>query len=212
MRLLRTICFVLALWEGSAIAGDEVPAEARAAWAAMSEVPSLEARFRQVRTTRLLAKPLHATGLLRFQRPDRLAWILESPGRSVLVMRGTTVGLSYPDLGVRQEMDLKDDPEMERLARGMMVWLAGDLDAVTRDYTIAWQASEEGDVALLTPRSEALTGLIRDIALTIEGVPPQVSRVVLREPDGDTVEIELYDMHPGVPLTEAHFRLPEGTR
>jgi len=65
---------------------------------------------------------------------------------------------------------------------------------------------------LLTPRSEALTGLIRDIALTIEGVPPQVSRVVLREPDGDTVEIELYDMHPGVPLTEAHFRLPEGTR
>lgn len=212
MRLLRALCVALVLGEGAAIAGDEVPPEARAAWTAMSEVQSLEARFRQVRTTRLLAEPVRAEGILRFQRPDRLAWILESPGRSVLVMRGTTVGLSYPDLGVRQELDLEDDPEMERLARGMMVWLAGDLDAVARDYRIGWEAREDGDVALLTPRTEVLGGLIRDISLTIGGTPPQVSRVVLREPDGDTVDIEIYDVHPGVPLSESDFGLSEGPR
>jgi outer membrane lipoprotein-sorting protein len=197
------------LFLGATLAGEPaLPAAAVQAWEAMSAVQSLEASFEQTRTTALLAQPLISTGTLRFQRPDRLAWEVRTPGRSQLVMDGTRVGMWYPDLGVRDEIDLASDPDTARLVGAMMVWLAGDLPAVSRSYAVAWSDSAPAGAptgtlhaAVLTPRDPTLGALIRELDLFLGGAPLRVLAVTMREPDGDRVDITMRDVRldPSLP-------------
>jgi outer membrane lipoprotein-sorting protein len=189
-----------------ALAAD-APPQALAVWEAMSQVRSVQANFVQVQYRSLLSKPLESTGTLAFTRPDQILWRVEHPAKSIFVINGTKVGMAYPDLGVREEMDLAGNPEAERLTRGMMVWLAGDLAQVTRDYDLAWQPGPPA-VAVLTPKDETLAALLSKIELTISGDPPRVESVVMHEPDGDRIEITLTDLVLDPTLPPDTFRLP----
>lgn len=191
----------------TASARAEVPADALATWAEMARVQTLEARFVQVRTSRLLAKPLEARGLLRFERPDRLAWTTESPARSTLVMQGTRVGMAWPDLGVWEEVDLAGSPEAARFVRGTMVWMAADLSSVERDWTLTWTPGEPAS-ALLVPKDPTLAAVLASVELTIGGQPRSVRSIVMLEPDGDRVQIALEDLKPGAALPADAFTLP----
>ncbi len=202
MRLLLPALLLTPL----ALAGDPPP-EAVEAWNAMSEVRSVQAKFVQVQHRSLLAKPLTSTGTLAFTRPDRILWQVEAPAKSVFVIDGTKVGMAYPDLGVREEMDLGGNEDAERLTRGLMVWLAGDLAQVTRDYDVVWQSGPP-EVAVLTPRDDTLKALLSKLELTISGSPPVVDGVVMHEPDGDRVEIALSDLVLDPTLPPDTFKLP----
>ena len=185
----------------------EPPAEAVVAWEAMSQVRSVQASFTQVQHRSLLAFPLESTGTLAFTRPDRILWRVEKPAPSIFVIDGTKVGMAYPELGVREEMDLHGNAEAERLTRGLMVWLAGDLEQVTRDYDVAWVPGPPS-VAVLTPKDPTLRELLSELELTVSGEPPRVEQVVLHEPDGDRVEIRLTDLVLDPELPPDTFRLP----
>jgi outer membrane lipoprotein-sorting protein len=185
----------------------EVPDDALAVWAEMARVQTLEARFVQIRTSRLLRKPLEARGLLRFERPDRLCWTTESPARSALVMQGSRVGMAWPDLGVSEEVDLAGSPEAAQLVRGMMVWMAADLTAVERDWTVTWTPGEPAR-ALLLPKDPTIKAVLASLELTLGGLPRSVRSIVMLEPDGDRVEITLHDLRPGATLPADAFALP----
>ncbi len=190
----------LGLIAASSFAADDLPPEAVAVWDAMSAVRGLEARFEQSRSTALLAQPLVSTGTLRFVRPDKLAWVVQTPGRSTMVVSGSQVAMSYPELGVYEQLDLAGDPDAERLVRSMMVWLAGDLEQVTQDYGVAWAAAPAGGpdgalhLATLTPKDSTMAALVGSLDLTIGGEPLRVLAVTMHEPDGDRVDITMHDV------------------
>jgi len=204
---------LIALFATSVHAADELPPQAVAAWQAMSTVRSLEARFEQSRTTTLLSQPLVSTGTLRFVRPDKLAWVVDQPGRSTMVVAGSKVGMSYPDLGVYEQMDLAGDPDAERLVRSMMVWLAGDLEQVSRDYGVAWAAAPTGapagvlHLATLTPKDATMAALVSSLDLSLGGDPMRVLAVTMHEPDGDRVDITMHDVRLDPELPDDAFSI-----
>lgn len=184
----------------------DVPPEASATWARMAEVQRLQADFTQVRHSKLLARPFSSTGTLRFERPGRLAWAVEEPARSTFIMDGTTVGMWYPDLEVREEIDLSGTPEAANLVQGMMVWLGGDLAEVTAQYDLVWTPP----TVTLTPRDDAMKAMVHHMDLTLSGDPVMVTGVVIHEPDGDRVEITLSNVQVDPTLPDDAFALPEG--
>jgi outer membrane lipoprotein-sorting protein len=204
---------LVALLAAPALAGDDLPPEAVAVWEAMSQVRSLEARFEQQRTTSLLNQPLVSTGTLRFERPDKLAWVVEQPGRSTMVVSGSRVGMSYPDLGVHDQLDLAGDPDAQRLVRSMMVWLAGDLEQVSRDYGVAWAAAPAGGpdgalhLATLTPLDPTMAALVARLELSIGGAPLRVLAVTMHEPDGDRVDIAMREVRLDPELPDDAFSI-----
>ena len=202
--MLLSLALLLGLARG---AEDPVPPEARAAWDAMVAVPTLEARFTQTRVSTLLQVPLVATGSLRFARPDKLAWRVAKPGRAIRVMEGANVGMSWPDLGVREEIDLSGNPEIAGVVRGMMTWLSGDLASVQADYELQWEPGPPA-IAHLKPRAAGLAAILTSLDLELGGTPTQVQAVTLHEPGGDRVEIRLSEVHPGASLPPDAFTLP----
>ena len=95
--MLRTAAHAAALTLLLASQGGSLPAlaadavteptpQALATWRAAVQVDTLQARFVQTRTSRLLKKPLVAEGVLRFRTPDQVAWTVDKPARSVMTM------------------------------------------------------------------------------------------------------------------------------
>lgn len=186
-------------------AAADLPPEAVATWKALDANTSLSAEFTQVRHSKLLSKPIESSGTLAFERPDRMAWTVTAPARSTFVLDGTKVGMAYPDLGMREEIDLASNAEVASLVQGMMVWLAGDLETVSQDYDIAW-ASGTPAVATLTPKDDALKAIIGTLDLSIADTT--IQKVVITEPDGDRVEIAFTNVTANAPLGPEAFALP----
>lgn len=184
----------------------ELPPEAVTTWAALDANASLSADFTQVRHSKLLSKPITSSGHLAFARPDRMAWTVTSPARSTFVLDGTKVGMAYPDLGMRDEIDLASNAEVASLVQGMMVWLGGDLETVSKDYDVAWTSGSPA-VATLTPKDARLSAIIGTLDLTIAD-GPTIEKVVITEPDGDRVEITFTSVVPNAELAAEAFALP----
>ncbi len=192
------------LWIAAALA-EAPPIEALEAWKELSAPATLQAEFVQVRHSRLLSQPIQSTGSLAFEKPDRMAWSVDSPARSTFVMDGTQVGMAFPDLGVRETLDLASSPEVASLVTGMMVWLGSDLERVQQDYELTW----ETDHAVLIPRSEQLKNIIGSLDLTLAGSPKRIQSVTIVEPDGDRVTITFSKVRADLELPPGTFDLPE---
>lgn len=204
--MLRTLPLLLLLLARSAPA-DELPAEARAAWTQLAEVHSLRGTYVQTAAIPLLSQPVESRGSLAFSRPDRLVWRTETPAPSVFVMDGTRVGVAWPELGVKEQVDLASRPEWLRVVRAMMVWMAGDLDQVSQDYRVTWRASTP-PVAVLEPRDETLARMFSRLELTFAGEPLAVTSLVLSAPDGAVFTYQFSSLEPNVELPAATFALP----
>jgi len=195
------ICLFLAT-----AAAEDLPAEAVATWQALSRSTTLQADFTQIRTSSLLTQPLTTTGTLVFQRPEKMAWTTLAPVRSTFVMDGSKVGMAYPDLDMREEIDLGGNPDVASLVTSMMVWLGGDLEKVSQDYTLTWIPGSPTR-ALLEPKEETLSAIISSLELHIDATP-QIVEVRITEPDGDTVHIAFSDVKTDEALAEGVFELP----
>ena len=86
---------MIALWAWSAHAEPDLAA-AEAMWRRLAEVPHLRAEFTQVQQRKLLKAPLTSTGILAFERPDKLRWEVTGAASSVFVVSGTEVSARMP--------------------------------------------------------------------------------------------------------------------
>lgn len=183
--------------------GVDIPPGVAVVWESMDDVERLEAHFTQIRYSTLLSTPFTSSGTLRFERPNRLAWLVEEPAVSAFVIDGTQVGMAMPDLGIRQELELSASPEIARIVEGM-IWLGRDLEQLSESYSLLWSSP----TLQLTPIDPTLQGMIESIELTVGGSPPQVQAVTVREPSGDRVEITLTNIRENPSLSPSAFQLP----
>ena len=159
-------------------------------WTELAKQEELSAKFTQVQHRAVLKVPLTSTGTVRFSRPQSLEWIVESPSRSSFTLKDAVATMSYPELNMTETIDLASVPDASRLATSMLVWMQADAGAVTRDFTVTYQA----DGASLAPKDPQLQKLLTRIDLTVAPSPWRVTAVVLTEPSGDHVDITFTDV------------------
>ena len=186
------LAFIFLLASLPALA-EEPSSGAEQAWSSLGSVQALDATFTQEQTRALLSRPLVSSGRIRFERPSSLRWETTSPSTSVMVMSGTQLWMHVPDLGAPQELNMSDDPRVESLVRGLLVWLDGDLESVKKNYTLTFVDGPPA-VATLVPRDETLRGTISSLELTLAPDLRWVQRVAITEPDGDTTVLTLSDV------------------
>jgi len=210
--MLRTLQLTLLLLGSLVVTPSSASdGDLRARFAELAAHQRLSANFQQVQHRSILSMPIESTGRLAFSRPARLMWRVDTPATSIFVMTQGKMGMAYPELGVRQEIDLSKDADAMRLVEAMMVWMDGDYDAVTENYSVSWSPQEDGTAqATLTPTNERLKPMISTITLGISAGPGHhVQRVVIVEPDEDRVEIDLVDIQIDPNLPADTFELPE---
>ncbi|MBT3191330.1 MAG: outer membrane lipoprotein carrier protein LolA [Verrucomicrobia bacterium] len=173
---------------------------------AFVQVGTVVSEFEQDRHMALLSDPLRSSGVIVFEKPNRLRWDTVSPYQSMLIADGKDVvqfekmGESWKKLKIGYAAAMGE--VMESLS---MVW-GGDLSGQKDHYRLAAKETP-APVLTLTPRDAGMRKVISAVELHFKSDLSAATRVVLKEPGGDFTAIRFVTQHINTPLPAACFDL-----
>lgn len=129
----------------------------------------------------ILDRSIETSGELFFDAPDHLEkrTLKPKPGRLILdhdtlsMQRGAHV----------MALPLRDYPEVALFIDSIRAILAGDLAALNRTYTLAFETAGDGWRLVLSPRDAKLAGVVASIQ--VSGVNDAIHTVEYQRPGGD---------------------------
>jgi hypothetical protein len=149
--------------------------------ASLAQVQHSRAQFSEEKHLAMLSEPLHLSGTLAYERPDRIEKIVVKPYPESLRVVGDQLDWQGPR--GHRNVSLRSQPQLWALVESLRATLAGDLATLNRYYRV--QLS--GDVAhwqlTLAPRYPSLAATLDQIR--IGGSAQQLQRVEIVEADGD---------------------------
>jgi hypothetical protein len=139
------------------------------------------AQFQEKKTIALLDKPVESSGEISFTPPARLEKRTVKPRAERIVIEGDVATIERGTS--KQSLRLSQQPGIAALIDSIRSTLAGDLNALTRNYS----AAVAGDAArwrlTLRPLDPAATQIVQRI--DISGAEAHVTTVEILQADGD---------------------------
>ena len=138
--------------------------------------------FTEVQELAILDQPLHSSGELLYDAPDRLEKrTLEPRPEDLLLEHGM---LSVERGHRRHSVALRDLPEAAPFIESLRATLAGDRAALERYFAVRFSGSLARWTLELTPTDAALKRVMQHILIAGEG--DRIRTVQVRQRDGDT--------------------------
>jgi hypothetical protein len=179
LRVLRAffVFFVISLG-GTASAADW---SVNALFESLAKNQPGRATFTEKKFLSLLDAPVQSSGELIFTPPDRMEKKTLKPKPESVVVQGGDVTLERG--GKRHTLRLRENPAIAVLVESIRSTLAGDLNALTRTYSVALDGAPARWRLTLRPLDAAAAQLVERIE--IGGAEARVASVEIFQADGD---------------------------
>ena len=138
--------------------------------------------FTEVQQLAILDRPLHSSGELLYDAPDRLEKRTLEPRREDLVLEHGMLSVERDHH--RRSVALRDFPQAVPLVESLRATLAGDRAALARYFTVQFSGTLAHWTLELTPTDAALKRSVQHIVIT--GETDRIRTVQIRQSDGDT--------------------------
>lgn len=166
---------------------------------------TLQARFEQRKTSRLLAEPSVSTGRFYFKAPDSVRWEYEQPEpMTVLLAEGTA--LTYRPAEKRAER-----VEVGRAQRRVFRFIgaAEPLDRLKQHFSFTFRdpGAKGNYTLLLQPTTHMIKKRLKKVELEIDRDRMMPIAISYEEADGDTTAYRFTDIVMNQPLDDSLFRL-----
>jgi len=172
----------------------------------LATITTLEADFVQERHISLFKEPLVARGVCYYQTPGTLRWELTEPYVSILVLKDGKVAKFDRVDGRLRKMNPGTEDLLREVLGQIVEWIKGDFSHAEEMYRLEFQKASDYRI-VMKPRSPELRKLIAAIELTIDSKTYRATRVVIREPGEDFLEIRFEAEKLGEKLEPALFDL-----
>jgi hypothetical protein len=150
-------------------------------FAALAKRTPAKTAFHERKFLALLDKPVESRGELSFTPPDRLEKRTTSPKPERVIVDRERITLERA--GRTYGMGLRENPGVAVLVESIRATLAGDLDALTRTYSVGLDGNESRWRLVLRPLDPAAATLVERIE--IAGAQADVRSVEIFQADGD---------------------------
>lgn len=147
----------------------------------LSRSKPVRAAFTERKFMKLLDKPVDSSGELLFTPPARMEKRTVSPRPETVVIDGSRITLTRG--GKTYGMGLHDNPGVAVLVESIRATLAGDLNALTRTYSVAVDGNAARWKLSLRPLDPAISTLVERVV--IGGAQADVRTVEIFQADGD---------------------------
>ena len=175
---MAALWVALALATAAAVAADLTVA---GLFARLAKERPAHARFHERKYIALLTEPVDSSGELTFTPPDRLEKRTTSPQPETLIVDATQLVVERD--GRKRTFALDGNPGIAILIESIRGTLAGDLQSVSRQYSVEL----DGDAAkwrlTLRPRDPSLRTIVERV--DIGGTAAEVRSVEIFQADGD---------------------------
>lgn len=151
--------------------------------ALMSELaqnPGGRAAFVETKILPMLTRPLVASGLLRYHRPDRLEMDTNGPHPQSIKLEGPNLRVTANHHS--EDLSLRYHPEAAAIVESIRGTLAGDENSLKAHYVLKLQGNEAHWNLRLIPRDRVARRRI--VSIHVLGTHGEIQRVLLRQPHG----------------------------
>jgi outer membrane lipoprotein-sorting protein len=143
--------------------------------------------FTEVQRLSILDQPLHSSGELRYDAPDRLEKRTLEPRAEVLLLEN---GMLTMERGHRRRsVALREVPQAAPFIESVRATLAGDRAALERYFTVQFHGDLDQWTLELTPADASLRRSVRRISIT--GAQDRIRTVEIDQSDGDSSTLTL---------------------
>lgn len=139
----------------------------------------------------LLSRPIESSGELIYDAPDRLEKRTLEPRPETLTLAGDV--LSIRRGGRSRVLDLKSHPQVLPFVESIRATLAGDREALERNFRVEFAGGLDRWTLLLVPRESRNAANVSQVR--IDGSRERLRRVEIRQGDGDRSLMTLRE-HP----------------
>lgn len=172
------------------------------------QLETLEADFRQEKSSEFLAAPETSTGTFAYARPDRVRWEYAAPKPISLVIDGELMTTWYRDLGRAEKV------KVGRVSNQVFQYLnaSGSLESLLTYFSVTYAPPAPGAAyeLLLRPRYARIAKRLSSMTLWVDRSLYLPVRVRYVEPGGDTTEYRLENLRAnrGIPVERFRLALP----
>jgi hypothetical protein len=145
------------------------------------------ATFHERKFIALLDRPVESTGELTFTPPDRLEKRTVTPRPERVTVDAERVTLERG--GKRHTLGLRENPGVAVLVESIRATLAGDLDALTRAYTVALEGTPARWRLRLRPLDPAAAQLVERIDIAGENARVRTVEILLADGDRSVMSV-----------------------
>ena len=138
--------------------------------------------FTEVQQLAILDRPLHSSGELLYDAPDRLEKRTLEPRREDLLLEHGMLSVERDHH--RRSVALRDFPQAVPLVESLRATLAGDRAALARYFTVQFSGTLAHWTLELTPTDATVERSVQHIVIT--GETDRIRTVQIRQSDGDT--------------------------
>ena len=149
----------------------------------LAGVPATRAEFIEIKTLAALAKPLESSGVLSYQRPDKLERWTQKPTEERMTIAGSEITIENVARGQKRTFPLAANPPMWAFVESIRATLSGNQATLERFYWVKLEGERNAWTLNLEPRDTAMNQYIQLIRLGGEG--PRVLRMEVFETSGD---------------------------
>jgi len=170
---------------------------------AMQTVRGFRADFEQEKKLRVFKKPVKSSGILLFERPDRMRWEIRKPFRSLLVVNGSKVAKFEWVDGKRRAIKLGRGADALLVAMNRLrAWFTGEFN----DKTFTIEVQEKPEIRLvLRPKAKALKARIDRLEFYPSKDLKSMRRVVIVEAKGDVTVMRFKNHTTNQPAPKSAF-------
>lgn len=178
-------------------------------WISLKEtfrtIRSVKAEFHQKRYLKILTKPLLSEGKLFFYIPDSLRWEYQSPLRSVMLQKGSTIQIyNFSEGAWKPEMAQAVEARRMVLAE-ISQWFQGRFDE-SKAFKPLYFPGPPARITLVP--EEGINKFIQRVEIILSMKPGVIDRVEIEEPGGSRTTIEFRNVEINSSFSSEVFEKP----
>lgn len=154
---------------------------------ALAQVKSGHASFVESKRIALLDAPVESSGELFYSAPDRLEKRTLKPKPEAMLLQGNTLTVERSDSKGRSKkhvLQLQSYPEIAAFIDSIRGTMAGDRQALERNFKLSLQGSEQTWTLTLEPVNDKMKQVVK--TLDMGGVGSELRTIAIRQTDGDS--------------------------
>jgi hypothetical protein len=155
----------------------------------LQDAPHADVRFTEMRESRWLAAPIESSGTMR-SNAMMLEKRVERPRPETWRILSDRMQVTAPGSDGVKEVMLDRAPAAAALADALRRVMAGDLEALNKDFQLELSGDEREWTLQLTPRDPDVARQLKQISL--QGAGRRLAVIVIQESQGDRTTTRLH--------------------
>ena len=157
-------------------------------WRSLQSISCFETDFVEMKNIAFLDEPIRSSGKMYYQKPDLLVKQTLEPSQETITITSGKITLHSQVLGVKETIDLSEQPTAQKIINYMLQVFSGNQDALAKTFRFKYtRKNPEGKITIdLIPIDSSLNQIMQSmqIGMTNSNMPESLTLV---EIDGDSI-------------------------